>query len=67
VTVAEPEEAARLSRSSLEATRIQNRLAWLRCSVTPTRASLAEGLEDMFTVRRPGVDGRLAIALTNNN
>jgi putative transposase len=30
-------------------------------------ASLAEGLDDMFTVRRLGVDGRLALTLTNTN
>ena len=30
-------------------------------------ASLREGLEDMFTVRRLGVDGRLARTLTNTN
>ena len=30
-------------------------------------ASLLEGLEDMFTVRRLGVDGRLARTLTNTN
>jgi putative transposase len=30
-------------------------------------ASLAEGLEDMFTVRRLGIDGRLAETLTNTN
>jgi len=30
-------------------------------------ASLLEGLEDMFTVRRLGVNGRLATSLTNTN
>jgi len=30
-------------------------------------ASLREGLEDMFTVRRLGVGGRLAASLTNTN
>lgn len=30
-------------------------------------ASLREGLPDMFTVRRLGVDGRLARSLTNTN
>jgi putative transposase len=30
-------------------------------------ASLREGLEDMFTVRRLGVGGRLAVSLTNTN
>jgi putative transposase len=30
-------------------------------------ASLREGLEDMFTVRRLGVGGRLATSLTNTN
>ena len=30
-------------------------------------ASLAEGLDDMFTVRRLGVNGRLAATLTNTN
>jgi HD domain-containing protein len=30
-------------------------------------ASLGEGLEDMFTVRRLGVGGRLAASLTNTN
>jgi putative transposase len=30
-------------------------------------ASLLEGLEDMFTVRRLGVTGRLALTLTNTN
>lgn len=30
-------------------------------------ASLREGLDDMFTVRRLGVDGRLARSLTNTN
>jgi putative transposase len=30
-------------------------------------ASLLEGLEDMFTVRRLGVSGRLALTLTNTN
>jgi putative transposase len=30
-------------------------------------ASLLEGLEDMFTVRRLGIDGRLARTLTNTN
>jgi hypothetical protein len=30
-------------------------------------ASLREGLEDMFTVRRLGVGGRLAAGLTNTN
>ena len=30
-------------------------------------ASLAEGLEEMFTVRRLGVNGRLAATLTNTN
>jgi putative transposase len=30
-------------------------------------ASLLEGLDDMFTVRRLGINGRLAITLTNTN
>jgi putative transposase len=30
-------------------------------------ASLREGLEDMFTVRRLGISGRLAVTLTNTN
>jgi putative transposase len=30
-------------------------------------ASLREGLEDMFTVRRLGISGRLALTLTNTN
>ena len=30
-------------------------------------ASLREGLEDMFTVRRLGINGRLAATLTNTN
>jgi putative transposase len=30
-------------------------------------ASLREGLEDMFTVRRLGIGGRLATSLTNTN
>jgi hypothetical protein len=31
------------------------------------RRRLREGLEDMFTVRRLGVGGRLAASLTNTN
>jgi putative transposase len=30
-------------------------------------ASLREGLEDRFTVRRLGIDGRLATSLANTN
>jgi putative transposase len=30
-------------------------------------ASLREGLEEMFTVARPGIDGRLAKTLTTSN
>src|SRR5688572_6661802 len=38
---------------------------WIR--VTPAAASLREGLEEMFTVARLGIDGRLAKTLTTSN
>ncbi|HEX2042462.1 MAG TPA: transposase [Acidimicrobiales bacterium] len=41
--------------------------AELRADHPDAAASLAEGLEDMFTVRRLGVSGRLALTLTNTN
>jgi putative transposase len=39
----------------------------LRADHPDAAASLLEGLEDMFTVRRLGVAGRLALTLTNTN
>jgi putative transposase len=39
----------------------------LRAHHPDAAASLTEGLEDMFTVRRLGVDGRLALTLTTTN
>jgi putative transposase len=39
----------------------------LRADHPDAAASLLEGLEDMFTVRRLGIDGRLARTLTNTN
>jgi len=39
----------------------------LRADHPDAAASLLEGLEDMFTVRRLGVSGRLALTLTNTN
>jgi transposase-like protein len=39
----------------------------LRADHPDAAASLAEGLEEMFTVRRLGVDGRLAETLTTTN
>jgi putative transposase len=39
----------------------------LRADHPDSAASLLEGLEDMFTVRRLGVAGRLALTLTNTN
>jgi len=39
----------------------------LRADHPDAAASLVEGLEDMFTVRRLGVSGRLASTLTNTN
>ncbi len=41
--------------------------AELRADHPDATASLLEGLEDMFTVRRLGVDGRLALTLTTTN
>lgn len=39
----------------------------LRAGHPDAAASLLEGLQDMFTVRRLGVDGRLALTLNNTN
>ena len=39
----------------------------LRADHPDAAASLLEGLEDMFTVRRLGITGRLALTLTNTN
>ncbi|MGH8939277.1 MAG: transposase, partial [Actinomycetes bacterium] len=39
----------------------------LRADHPDAAASLLEGLDDMFTVRRLGVSGRLALTLTNTN
>jgi putative transposase len=41
--------------------------AELKADHPDAAASLLEGLEDMFTVRRLGVNGRLAATLTNTN
>jgi putative transposase len=41
--------------------------AELRADHPDGAASLLEGLDDMFTVRRLGVDGRLALTLTNTD
>jgi transposase-like protein len=41
--------------------------AELKADHPDAAASLLEGLEDMFTVRRLGIDGRLARTLTNTN
>lgn len=41
--------------------------AELQADHTDAAASLIEGLDDMFTVRRLGIDGRLALTLTNTN
>lgn len=42
-------------------------IAELRADHPDAAASLAEGLEDMFTVRRLGIEGRLALTFTNTN
>ncbi|MGH8935606.1 MAG: transposase, partial [Acidimicrobiia bacterium] len=52
-------------RKGLEAAR--RLAAELRADHPDTAASLAEGLDDMFTVRRLGIDGRLALTLTSTN
>jgi transposase-like protein len=41
--------------------------AELKADHPDAAGSLLEGLEDMFTVRRLGIDGRLATTLTNTN
>jgi len=55
-----PDPAAGLARAKAIA-------AELEADYPDAAASLREGLTDMFTVRRLGVDGRLARSLTNTN
>jgi transposase-like protein len=55
-----PDPAASLARARSIA-------AELEANHPDAAASLREGLADMFTVRRLGIDGRLARSLTNTN